>query len=187
MSSSEARNTAELRNKLGREGERLKGRWARSRTIFNGCTATGTEGDTRVYPRLPVHLTGIMAVEVKRLVGRRERMAWLVAAERGIPAGKRKARVANRRVATLDTRHYFSAMPSTKLLPPRSFFSVPPSIIWRLTATLLYRLHRDAWVGRVRESTVNFAALSIIAISLCTKTCLMGLIEKYSNGHTRRG
>lgn len=31
------------------------------------ATATGTEGDTRV---LPIYLTGIMAVEVKRLVGR---------------------------------------------------------------------------------------------------------------------
>jgi len=43
-------------------------RLGRSRTIFNGRTATGTEGDTRVPTR--TYLTGtIEAAEVKRLVG----------------------------------------------------------------------------------------------------------------------
>jgi len=45
-------------------------RLGRSRTIFNGRTATGTEGDTRVPTR--TYLTGTIdseAAEVKRLVG----------------------------------------------------------------------------------------------------------------------
>jgi len=93
----------------------------RSRTTFNDCTATGTEGDTRVPTR--AYLTETIdseAAEVKRLVGRvRARQEWRDSQPkpRGIPARKRKARVANHRVATLDTRHYFSdALPSTSIL-----------------------------------------------------------------------
>lgn len=82
---------------------------------------------------------------------------------------------------------------STSLLPPRSFLF---SFFFRSAIDHLTSYRDRCFTvsivtspGREGPSRLrlNFMVRSIIAISLCTKTCLMGLIEKYGNGRTRKG